>query len=691
MSTKRVLFIGEHPLSMSGNGAMMEALLSKVNHKEYTPVCFAFESTLVDPIMLVPKPIPFSIIPSPHFKRGGHSKLLSILRRVEFDAVVFVGIDIWEYNEIRKDIQAILRPKNTPWISIFPYDIQMLRKDWVDWIRHFDYPCVYSKYGFNLLKEEVPNIQYFRPPLQGAGLWRKFDEEEREVSRKKYFPIINEDTFLFGFIGSNQIRKDPQLLIQAYSIVKKELPEKDIRLYTHMDINSHFNLKQYALDCGIKSNELLAKKSGTQTALIGMVNLYNSLDCLVNCSLQEGLSWTLVEAMLCGVPFIASETTAQIELLETAGFRVPCEHPTYLPLFGNEGHTWIDAKRCKVEDVAQAMIDVAESEDLRKELSLQGLKAGKEWLEDVSDINKLINEACKPKVIIVQSIREAILFAQHSSAGDVLMTTQCFKGIKEKHPDLPLVYMTSEQFINIVEGNPYIDEIISWDESKLRSAFKVVYNPHGEKILNGRFNTLNTKLYEMYPYFCKVDPDVMFIYMEDIRKDLREQIEDLGDYILVHTTGGADSRIYKHMDMVVSNFKGYEVVQVGSNLDLTCHKTTLDLRGKLTWREAAHVMFHASAAVVIDSYPAHLAGAMDTPAVVLFGPAPARVTAPRSDKVQIICLEPNHLDVCPQMGFCYGAECSSPCINTISPMRVRSELQKLLKSNEVQSRKEGEV
>lgn len=59
----------------------------------------------------------------------------------------------------------------------------------------------------------------------------------------------------------------------------------------------------------------------------------------------------------------------------------------------------------------------------------------------------------------------------------------------------------------------------------------------------------------------------------------------------------------------------------------------------------------AKAAVVIDSYPAHLAGAVGTPAVVLFGPAPARVTGPRSDDAKIICLEPNHLDVCPEVGF----------------------------------------
>lgn len=242
--------------------------------------------------------------------------------------------------------------------------------------------------------------------------------------------------------------------------------------------------------------------------------------------------------------------------------------------------------------------------------------------------------------------------------------------------------MTSEQFMNIVEGNPYIDEIIPWNDDNLRLTYKVLYNPHGEKILPGRFNTLNTKLYDMYPYFCRVEADEMHIHMDDTREDLIDQMTGIGDYIVVHTTGGAQSRIYTHMSKAISNLKGYKTVQIGAKSDFFCVGVDLDMRGRLTWRETAYVMWLAHAAVAIDSYPAHLAGAVNTPAVVLFGPAPSRVTGPRADKASIVCIEPNHLDVCPQMGFCYGdGTCPSPCINTINPMKIRTELTKLLKEN----------
>jgi ADP-heptose:LPS heptosyltransferase len=88
--------------------------------------------------------------------------------------------------------------------------------------------------------------------------------------------------------------------------------------------------------------------------------------------------------------------------------------------------------------------------------------------------------------------------------------------------------------------------------------------------------------------------------------------------------------------------------------------------------------------VVIDSFPSHLAGALGTPVVVLYGPAPARVTQPRGDKERIINLEPNMLDVCNILSHCWSTppsgkkKCTSPCINTISPLKIINAVKKLL-------------
>jgi ADP-heptose:LPS heptosyltransferase len=131
---------------------------------------------------------------------------------------------------------------------------------------------------------------------------------------------------------------------------------------------------------------------------------------------------------------------------------------------------------------------------------------------------------------------------------------------------------------------------------------------------------------------------------------------------------------------------GIPIVQIGGAEDLVCQGADVDLRGKLTWRESAWVMKNARAAVVIDSFPSHLAGALAVPVVVLYGPAPARVTGPRGDPEKIINLEPNKLDVCPNLTNCWGIQdqqkCRTPCINTITPMRIRRALKELLKTTE---------
>jgi ADP-heptose:LPS heptosyltransferase len=243
---------------------------------------------------------------------------------------------------------------------------------------------------------------------------------------------------------------------------------------------------------------------------------------------------------------------------------------------------------------------------------------------------------------------------------------------------MDLIYMTQPMYKDIVEGNPYIDEVIDWDES-LVSKFLVVYNPHGEKILPGGWNNMDTKLYDMYPYFCNVEADDMHIELVDPKIDLPEE------YIVVQTAGGHKKyRTYRHMDTVIQMLPKYKFVQLGMGRDLACRNVTLDLREKLSWRESAWVMKNAKAAVVIDSFLSHLAGALLTPVVVLYGPAPARVTGPKGNADKIINLEPNKLDVCPITSNCWGSPekppCTTPCINTVNPVEVVKGVNKLLEA-----------
>ncbi len=131
--------------------------------------------------------------------------------------------------------------------------------------------------------------------------------------------------------------------------------------------------------------------------------------------------------------------------------------------------------------------------------------------------------------------------------------------------------------------------------------------------------------------------------------------------------------------MLIQMMPNMKFVQLGSGLDMACQKIHLDLREKLTWRQSAWIMKNAKGAVVIDSFLSHLAGVLGTPAVVLFGPAPARVTAPLGNLEKLTFLEPKKLDVCPVSTNCWRKPgenvCNSPCINTINHLLVAKALQ----------------
>ena len=671
---KKILFVGEHPLCGSGNGNMMAAVLSQVNLEKYQITCFAADIGDKSTVSAF-RPFPFSLIDAQSQEDDwGSSKLLRILQTVEMDAMVMVGIDIWQYAHIFPQINEIRKQQGFKWVAIFPYDLQQLRSDWVKWINMPDYPYVYSRYGFEMLKDHVSGVRYFRPPLNNAELFKPMDKASRIKIRREFFKTFLDNDLIFGFVGVNCIRKDIPRFIKALIKAKQEVP--NIKLYLHVpDFNSGvYNLYQMARDYGGKDGDLSAKQGVERTSVLHMIKIYNSMDCLVNCTMQEGLSWTPLEAMLCGIPVIASDTTAQTELVEGAGLLVPCEELAYVPVLTGAGRSFVDAKACSVDAIRDAIITVAKDADLREKMRDAGSKKAREWLKGVSDINDLLVEATKPKSIMIKINK--ILFMQHSSAGDVLMSTQCFKGIKERHKGMELCYMTQPQYADIVEGNPFVDEIVSWDPQEAQR-YEIIYNPHGKRILPGNFNSGDVPLHAMYPYFCRVEADDIFV------EQIKPSVElPGGDYIVIQSSGGAEElRTYKHMDLVLKKLD-LPVIHIGSTADMACHEAAFDFRGKLSWRETAWVMARAKAAIVMDSAPAHLAGALGTYVIVLYGPAPARVTGPKANSSKVINLEPNWLDVCPIVAACYGkGGCSSPCINSINPLVVRKALLSLIEKH----------
>jgi len=673
MNKPNILLCGEHPFAFSGNAHMLYTMASLVDQNKYNLKVFAgMKPDMIPDHYEKPR---FDVIDGIEGRAkfcGEH--LCNILATNPVDIVVFVGLDCWAYHQVFKTIIQLHKERKFVWCSIFPYDTYQIRQDWFAYILPIDLPCIYSEYGYEMLKTVIPRVQYFRPQLFEVDTFKSLDPRERREERRKIFSTVADDTFIFGFIGNNQWRKDPLRMVRAFFNVRKNIPNSVLYMHTETT-QGVFNIPGYIIDCGGVPGDVFLKSDHAR--FVDMSKIYNSIDCLINTSLQEGLSWTLLEAILCDCPVIAADNTAQTELIKGgAGMAVPCTDLAFVPSQAPTGQTHLETRACNLEALETAMIEVATKPELRESLINKGRARALDWTANTSDINILLDEAMKLKrsKSVIPTRRKGVLFAQHSSAGDVLMTTQCFKGIKERHKKQPLVYMTQKQYQDIVTNNPYIDEIIDWDESMLQQ-YEMIYNPHGEHILRGRFNRLDVTLHSLYPYFCKVKADEMFIECVDPHVELPKI------YAVVHTTGGDPRyRTYDHMDMIVNKI-GMPCVQVGGSLDKAC-RNVIDLRGKLLFRETAFVMKHAAVAIVIDSFLSHLAGCLKTLVVTLFGPAPARVTRPRAEEGKSLNIEADLLAVCPDAGACWGGSidnaCQTPCINSIPPSMVVSAVKKLL-------------
>jgi ADP-heptose:LPS heptosyltransferase len=141
------------------------------------------------------------------------------------------------------------------------------------------------------------------------------------------------------------------------------------------------------------------------------------------------------------------------------------------------------------------------------------------------------------------------------------------------------------------------------------------------------------------------------------QKNLARLCEELGlRDIRVVITGTAQDLLYS--DMLVNSLKGAKIINA-------CGKTSVN--------ELAALIKKCSVFISADSSPLHIASAMGTPFIALFGPTDARRHLPPSKNCIVI---DKQLDCSP----CYKTKCRSRrCMAQIAPEEVLAAIDKLLK------------
>lgn len=417
MTKEKILFVGQHPNNFTGNGNMLYECLRQVNKQKYDICAFVQGDVSLELSNPFNNNQPCSYISATTQNDSwGKQKLINLIALHDFDQIIFVGIDIWRYAEIYEHIDHLRAKKKFIWKALVPYDLIEMREDWLNWYSYPDHIFVYSEYGYNKLKKHLDSVSYFRPSVRFQDLLTYANKEEHDEVKTNLFSTITKDTTVFGFIGANQLRKNIMRMLYGFSLALQDRKEQDdledMILYMHMDtVKGLLNIEQIARD--FKIPDAVIHHNGNSRKLFPqeMAVVYKALDVHLLFSLQEGLSWTVPESKLVGVPSLISDTTAHKDFIHPEVNRgilyaEPTEFDAF-PLMTKEGPAYIATRAVSPENIAKTILFYMRNiKDKDKTWQFREAAAayGKEWMNKCDDVSKILEYKANIKSKIGETV-----------------------------------------------------------------------------------------------------------------------------------------------------------------------------------------------------------------------------------------------------------------------------------------------
>jgi glycosyltransferase involved in cell wall biosynthesis len=154
-----------------------------------------------------------------------------------------------------------------------------------------------------------------------------------------------------------------------------------------------YNLPEVAKKCGLGKNVLFPEHLAQMCGLPDpeMAKLYSTFDILLNASRREGFCLPILEAQACGIPVVASRTSAIPELVEGHGWLVNMGDPMFSPA------GW----KCERVDKVDLVKNLEEAYFNKEKRLKFGIEASKFALR--YDWNKLYSENWKPLLASLDS------------------------------------------------------------------------------------------------------------------------------------------------------------------------------------------------------------------------------------------------------------------------------------------------
>lgn len=244
---------------------------------------------------------------------------------------------------------------------------------------------------------------------------------------------------------------------------------------------------------------------------------------------------------------------------------------------------------------------------------------------DYHDLNKMyfhnkwvvsgrINPLVKAKPIVEPTKISNILVRRMAAHGDVLVASYVLPAIKKQFPDAKLYFFTDRSCAKVLKDNPYIEQVFTEEDDCDQTQYQLTYHLD--------------YAYEMRPHMNMLSAYVQEagVKMEDVGIFLAEEpMNGLPEKYVVFHAGKTDwvgrNWYVDGFNWIASQLmeKGYKIVSVGGTKGDGLIAGSLDLREQTNIYQLANVIKNAKLFVGIDSFPMHVAQAMNTPGVCFFG------------------------------------------------------------------------
>jgi glycosyltransferase involved in cell wall biosynthesis len=158
--------------------------------------------------------------------------------------------------------------------------------------------------------------QYLKPVTNKQVHVIPFGVDIREFRKKEVTPFFDHSTFVIGSIKPLEELYNTDVLIKAFAMLKLKHPEQKLKLLIIGEGSQMDDLKKQTAELNIQNDVMFTGR----IAFSEVSNYFNMLDVLVNISDYESFGVSVIEAMACEKPVVATNTGGLKEIIENSSF-----------------------------------------------------------------------------------------------------------------------------------------------------------------------------------------------------------------------------------------------------------------------------------------------------------------------------------------------------------------------------------